>query len=133
MFEIENNMAVDGDATLLKTALERLLENAWKFSRPKEKTCIQFGRTTNGRCDLVNDLLDSEAPVFFIRDHGVGFDMAYADKLFGTFHRLHRQDEFEGRGTGLAGVQRIVHRHGGHVWGRGEPGVGATFYFNLPD
>ena len=132
-FEIENNLAVRGDPALLKTMLERLLENAWKFSQPKEKICIQFGRTTNGRCDLVNDLLDSEAEVFFIRDHGVGFDMSYADKLFGTFHRLHRQDEFEGRGIGLAGVQRIVHRHGGHVWGRGEPGVGATFYFNLPD
>ncbi|OPX96429.1 MAG: Phytochrome-like protein cph1 [Syntrophorhabdus sp. PtaB.Bin006] len=108
-----------GDPNLLRIVMENLLNNAYKFMGSKKGT-IEFGM-----------VVEDEKPVYFVRDTGVGFDMAYANKLFTPFQRLHREDEFEGIGIGLATVQRIIHRHGGHIWAEGEVGKGATFYFTL--
>ena len=110
-----------GDARLLGRVWENLLSNAVKFSAGREKPEIQ----------VEGDILGGEA-VYRVRDNGVGFDMEYVDKLFGVFHRLHGQREFEGTGVGLALVRRIVTRHGGKVWAEGEVGKGATFSFSLP-
>jgi PAS domain S-box-containing protein len=114
-------MPARGDRALLHAALQNLLENAWKFSSKEAQAKIEVGRT----------IIDGEE-VFFVRDNGVGFNMAYADKLFGTFQRLHGVDEFPGTGIGLATVQRIINRHGGKIWAESEVGKGATFYFTLP-
>jgi light-regulated signal transduction histidine kinase (bacteriophytochrome) len=100
--------------------LENLLRNAWKFTGSQPQARVEFGLTE----------LDG-TPTYFVRDDGVGFDMAYADKLFGAFQRLHKTTEFPGTGIGLATVQRIVRRHGGSVWAEGAVGQGATFYFTL--
>jgi len=100
--------------------MENLLSNAWKFSRNQPRPRIEFG-STHSSGDLT----------YFVKDNGVGFDMAYADKLFGAFQRLHSESDFEGNGIGLATVQRIIHRHGGRVWAEGSAGEGATFYFTL--
>ncbi|MEW6613764.1 MAG: ATP-binding protein, partial [Pseudomonadota bacterium] len=109
-----------GDARLLQIALENLLGNAWKFTRKQADARIEFGmREQDGQ------------PVYFVRDNGAGFDMAYADKLFGAFQRLHSPGEFEGHGIGLATVARIIARHGGRIWAEGAVGRGATFYFTL--
>lgn len=109
------------DSQLLKIVFNNLLSNAIKFSSLNEVQRIEIGCTRDGKeC------------VYYIKDNGVGFNMAYSSKLFEVFHRLHRTDEFEGTGIGLAIVQRIIHRHGGRVWGEGEIGVGATFYFAIP-
>jgi PAS domain S-box-containing protein len=110
-----------GDAGLLQVALENLIGNAWKFSSKEAQAEIEVGRTT----------MEGEA-AFFIRDNGVGFNMAYADKLFGAFQRLHKTSEFPGTGVGLATVQRVINRHGGKVWAESEMGKGATFFFTLP-
>lgn len=113
-------MDTEGDPRLLRVALENLIGNAWKFTSKTENPSIEIGT-----------LRDGERTVFFVRDNGAGFDMAYADKLFGAFQRLHSEGEFPGTGIGLATVQRVVNRHGGRVWVDAAPGEGARFYFTL--
>jgi light-regulated signal transduction histidine kinase (bacteriophytochrome) len=102
--------------------LSNLMGNAWKFTSKQEQPEIAFGQERR-----------EGKTVYFVRDNGAGFDMAFADKLFGAFQRLHTADQFEGTGIGLATVQRIVNRHGGRVWAEGAVNQGATFYFTLPD
>lgn len=117
---IQPGLIVEGDSTLLGVLLTNLLDNAWKYTARRQDTRIEFGQTRL-----------NEEPVFFVRDNGVGFDMQYAQRLFGVFERLHRSSEFPGTGIGLAIAQRIVHRHGGRIWAEAEPDRGATFYFTL--
>lgn len=120
-FIIQPTIRALGDPYMLESVLENLLGNAWKFTNPCPDTIIEFGT------------LEQEGEqVFFVRDNGVGFDMAYIDKLFGAFQRLHKAEQFKGYGIGLAITQRIIQRHGGRIWAEGAPGCGATFYFTLP-
>jgi len=119
-WRIAPDLVASGDPRLLRSVLENLLGNAWKYTRMVPAACIEFG------CDKQED-----GRIYFIRDNGAGFDMHDADRLFRPFSRLHRESEFKGKGIGLATVQRIVQRHGGKVWAEGEPGRGATFYFTL--
>ncbi len=109
-----------GDERLLRIVLDNLFDNAWKFTAKRPEARIEFGAAD----------VDGER-VFFVRDDGVGFDMAYAGKLFGAFQRLHAKNEFPGTGIGLATVRRIVHRHGGRVWAEGVVDQGAAFFFTL--
>jgi two-component system sensor histidine kinase/response regulator len=118
--KVRPGVVVTGDGQLLRIALENLLENAWKFTGRQAEARIEFGVTQA-----------SGEPTYFVRDNGAGFDMTYADRLFGPFQRLHPQGEFPGSGIGLATVQRIIHRHGGRVWAEGLVGQGATFQFTL--
>jgi PAS domain S-box-containing protein len=113
---------VRADHSLLRQAMVNLVSNALKFTAPRQKARIEIGPSAG----------DPEETVVCIRDNGVGFDPQYTGKLFGVFHRLHHDREFEGTGIGLANVRRIVQRHGGRVWAEGQPGRGAAFYFALP-
>lgn len=118
--KIAEDVTANGDARLLRVLMENLLANAWKYTGKQESSLIEFGTA-----EVAGET------TYFIRDNGVGFDMAYADKLFAAFQRLHRSDEFEGTGVGLATVQRIINRHGGRIWAESAVGAGATFYFTL--
>ena len=120
-FVIAEGLMASGDARLLRVVLENLLGNAWKFSAKQPQARIEIGSVVQ----------PAGALAFFVRDNGAGFDMAYADKLFGAFQRLHRMNEFQGTGIGLATVRRIIHRHGGQIWAEGAVDQGATFYFTL--
>jgi signal transduction histidine kinase len=118
---IKNLPPAHGDRALLQQVFVNLLSNAAKYSRPKEPAVVEVGgHSENGE------------NIYYVKDNGVGFDMKYADKLFGVFQRLHSAEEFEGTGVGLAIVQRVVGRHGGRVWAEGKVDEGATFYFTLP-
>jgi signal transduction histidine kinase len=128
---ISPGLVASGDASLLRVALENLLGNAWNFTAKQPAARIEFGTSKNAECKTPNAKLPNDCPVYFVRDNGAGFDMAYADKLFGAFQRLHKESEFPGTGIGLATVKRVISRHGGHVWGMGEVSKGATFYFTL--
>jgi two-component system sensor histidine kinase/response regulator len=118
--KVRPGITVAADGQLLRIAVANLLENAWKFTAKTPAARIEFGATN-----------PAGEPAYFIRDNGAGFDMAYADRLFGPFQRLHRASEFPGTGIGLATVQRIIHRHGGRVWAEGMLGQGATFHFTI--
>jgi ABC-type amino acid transport substrate-binding protein len=118
---IQEGIIVQGDPYLVQIAMGSLMDNAWKFIGSKALPKIEFGAV----------IKDGET-CYFIRDNGAGFDMAYVDKLFGAFQRLHTTDQFPGTGIGLSTVQRIIHRHGGQVWAEAEVGKGAVFYFTLP-
>ena len=118
--KVQEGLVAQGDARLLRVALENLLGNAWKFTSRREDARVEVGKVDG-------------ASVFFVRDNGVGFDMAYADKLFSAFQRLHTEAEFPGTGVGLATVRRIVARHQGRAWAESHPGEGTTFYFALSE
>jgi light-regulated signal transduction histidine kinase (bacteriophytochrome) len=120
-FRIGESIKAHADPTLIRVVMDNLLGNAWKFTRDRAPARIEFGLTT----------MDGER-VFFVRDNGIGFDPAYADKLFQPFQRLHDENEYEGSGIGLAIVQRIIQHHRGRIWAEGAVDRGATFYFTLP-
>jgi PAS domain S-box-containing protein len=113
--------AVRADPSLLRVVLQNLLDNAAKYTRREAHAVVEVGAMT----------LDGGNTAIYVSDNGVGFDMRYSDRLFGVFQRLHRAEDFEGTGIGLATARRVIHRHGGRIWGEGEPGRGARFYFTV--
>jgi PAS domain S-box-containing protein len=117
---IARGLEVDGDSRLLRLVMQNLLHNAWKFTSRRQHGRIEVGA------------LEGADQTFYVRDNGAGFDMTYADKLFGAFQRLHKSADFPGTGVGLAIVHRIIQRHGGRVWADAAEGRGATFYFDIP-
>ena len=119
-YAIADGVVRPGDPRLIRSVLENLLGNAWKYTRHTKDPAIEFG------CEIHEGIESC-----FIRDNGAGFDMQKAEKLFRPFQRLHSQEEFEGNGVGLATAQQIIHRHGGRIWAEGRPGEGATFFFTL--
>lgn len=119
-FVVSPGLSAQADPRLLRIAFENLLSNAWKFTSKREGAQIEFGGIEH-----------EGVPAYYICDNGIGFDMNYADKLFGAFQRLHDAREFPGTGIGLATVQRVVHKHGGRIWAQAAPEQGATFYFTL--
>ncbi len=121
VFNIEPGVIARGDPRLVRVLLENLLGNAWKYTGRHPTAHIAFGRSGDGG-----------EVVYYVRDDGAGFDLAYADKLFRPFQRLHTVEEFEGAGVGLATAQRVVRRHGGRIWADSAPEKGATFFFTLP-
>jgi light-regulated signal transduction histidine kinase (bacteriophytochrome) len=124
-FVIQPGLVTQGDTRLLQVVLENLLNNAWKFTAKRPQAKIEFALLSSETIENISTY------TYFVRDDGVGFDMAYIDKLFSPFQRLHSMTEFPGNGIGLATVQRIVHRHGGQLWAEGVLEQGATFYFTL--
>jgi light-regulated signal transduction histidine kinase (bacteriophytochrome) len=120
-FTVQPGLEVNGDPSLLRILLTNLLGNAWKYSRQQPETIITFTKT----------LSDKGRDIFCVSDNGAGFDMQYSNKLFHAFQRLHRSDEFEGTGVGLATVKRIINRHRGEIWAESNKGEGARFYFSL--
>jgi light-regulated signal transduction histidine kinase (bacteriophytochrome) len=118
---VQSGIHVHGDRRLIGDLFSNLIGNAWKFTRNTEHARIEIGQTRQGRMALL-----------YVKDNGAGFDMAYAQKLFQPFQRLHSADQFAGNGVGLATVARIVERHGGRIWSESEPNKGAAFFFTLP-
>ena len=118
---IWDGLTAVADQRLLRAALENLIGNAWKFTSKAPDPRIEVGA-----------LRDGGQTTYFVRDNGAGFDMAFADKLFGAFQRLHGVSDFPGTGIGLATVQRIVSRHGGRIWATSTPGEGSSFFFTMP-
>jgi signal transduction histidine kinase len=149
IFILDEALIVQGDSHLLRIALKNLLENAWKFSATRHLATIQVGQMTLADYNLKNSDWDSRLPqsefskrpesfsgnlqskIYYVSDNGVGFDMAYTNKLFTPFQRLHAMHEFPGTGIGLAIVQRIITRHGGRIWPIAQVGHGASFYFTI--
>jgi len=119
-FIIASDMHIQADETMMQIVMENLLGNAWKFTRKKVHARIEVGT-----------LRQDGRTVYYVHDNGVGFDMAYVNKLFKAFQRLHTLQDFEGTGIGLATVARIIHRHGGQIWAEGKINHGATFYFSF--
>ncbi len=119
-FRIPPGLTVNGDAQLLRVAVENLMENAWKYTRLRNRTEISLG-------------FDRQKQAFYLRDNGIGFDMDHSSKLFQPFERLSSAEDFEGTGIGLATVSRIIVRHGGRIWAESQPDAGSTFYFTVPE
>jgi light-regulated signal transduction histidine kinase (bacteriophytochrome) len=117
---IQDGLMVKGDKILLRTLMENLIGNAWKFTSKQPAAQIEIGMKKEGG-----------KKIYFVKDNGVGFEMQYVEKLFKPFQRLHAITDFEGNGVGLATVQRIIQCHKGKVWAEGKPGKGATIYFTL--
>jgi light-regulated signal transduction histidine kinase (bacteriophytochrome) len=120
VWAVSEGMTTNADPRLMRSLMENLLGNAWKFTRDRSPAVIEVGLMRR-----------DAATIYFVKDNGVGFDMAYVNQLFSPFRRLHKETEFEGTGIGLATVARIVRRHGGRIWADSTLGEGTTFYFTL--